>query len=638
MKNGLIQEMLHSAAERFPDRTAISSTNTSCTFAQLEARSNSLANSLIRRGAAAGSIVAILTSDISLSILAILGTLKAGCVFVPLDAATPVRRLTSTIADLDPQWCLVDDHYFPLLSGMVAEAGLSPHMVSLTGALPTRTDDSAHPPSGLLAAGGTDDIYDPTPPTVTHDPDQMAYVYFTSGSTGKPKGIAGRLKGIDHFIRWQIETFALDETTRVSQLLPLSFDGSLRDIFVPLTTGGCICVPPSRDVILNARELVNWLDAEQVTLVHCVPSLFRALLNAGLHAEELGSLRQIMLAGEVVLPADVARWMQVYGERVKLVNLYGTSETTMAKFYYEISAADCERQTIPVGKPMSGARAVLLDERGRVCPVGAVGEIYIRTPYRSLGYYKEPEMTKEAFVRNPLNDDPKDIVYRTGDLGRILEDGNYEYLGRKDQQVKVRGVRVELGEVENVLRGHEQVRDVAVVDREDEGGNKYLCAYVVVEGGIKEGELREFAQGMLPDYMVPSAYIEMETLPRTLSGKVDRRALPSVAQARSEGNFEYIPPRTAVEEAISDIWCKVLGLKRVSIRDSFFVLGGHSLLATQVISRMREELHVELPISSLFDTPTIEGLAATVVKRQLEMVGDEDLAELLAELDHQPEA
>jgi amino acid adenylation domain-containing protein len=630
--------MIHSAAERFPDRLAISSTTSSCSFAQLEARSNALANSLIRRSAAPGSIIAILTNDISLSILAILGTLKAGCVFVPLDAAMPVRRLTSTLGDLDPQWCLTDDYFLPLFSGIAAEAGLSPRTVSLTGALPSPTADSSQAPSDPLADGGVDDSYDPSPPVLAHDPDQLAYVYFTSGSTGKPKGIAGRLKGIDHFIRWQIETFGLDETERVSQLLPLSFDGSLRDIFVPLAVGGCICVPPSREVILDATQLVKWLDAEEVTLVHCVPSLFRSMLNADLRPEELRSLRRIMMAGEAVLAADVAKWMEVYGERVELVNLYGTSETTMAKFFYRITAQDCKRQTIPIGQPIGGARAVVLDERGRVCPVGAVGEIYIRTSYRSLGYYKEAEMTKAVFVQNPFSDDPDDIVHRTGDLGRILEDGNYEYLGRKDQQVKVRGVRVELGEVENVLREHERVRDVAVVDREDGSGNKYLCAYVVVEGSVGDEELREYAQGMLTEYMVPSAFIEMEKLPRTLSGKVDRRALPSIDEARREGNFEYIPPRTEVEEMISNIWCKVLGLGRISVSDNFFVLGGHSLLATQVISRVREEFHVELPLTSIFETPTIAGLATIIVERQMELVGDEDLTELLAELDRQADA
>lgn len=633
MSHGLIQEMLQAAAARFPDRTAISSDTTSCSFVELEARSNSLANSLIRHGAAPGSIVAIIVQDVSLAILAILGALKAGCVFVPLDASTPARRLASTLGDLDPQWCLTDEHYSPFVSGLAAEAGLSPRIVSLAGALPG--PDRSDPSPAFTGLGGADDFYDPAPPTIEHDPDQMAYVYFTSGSTGRPKGIAGRLKGIDHFIRWQIATFGLDETVRASQLLPLSFDGSLRDIFVPLTTGGCVCVPPSREVLLNPREMVEWLDAERVTLVHCVPSLFRALLNAGLSGEKLRSLRLVMMAGEAVLPADVARWMEVFGERVELVNLYGTSETTMAKFFHRITAADRERRTVPIGQPMPGARAVLLDERGRVCPVGTVGEIYIRTPYRSLGYYNAPELTREAFVQNPFGDDPEDIVYRTGDLGRLMEDGNYEYLGRRDQQVKVRGVRVELGEVENVLRGHDRVRDVAVVDRDDESGNKYLCAYVVAEGTVSAGELRAYAQELLPEYMVPSAFIEMGELPRTLSGKVDRRSLPTVAQARGEGGPEYVAPRTPVEEAISDIWCKVLGLKSVSIRDSFFVLGGHSLLATQVISRVREEFQIELPISSIFDNPTVEGLAATVIERQIDQIGDEDFAELLAELETQ---
>ena len=633
MNAGNIEELIHEAAARFPERIALSGGGSSLSHAELEARSNSLANFLIRSGAVPGAVVVILTQDIPLSIVAILGVLKAGCVFVPLDPSTPVRRLAAMLADLDPQWCLTDEQFFSLLSGMALEAGLTPRTIDLTRDLPGANGD-AEQAGVVVDSEWADSSY----PGLAHNPEQMAYVYYTSGSTGKPKGIAGRLKGIDHFIRWQIETLGLDETERVSQLLPLSFDGSLRDIFIPLATGGCICVPPTREVLLEPAQLVKWLEQDEVTVMHCVPSLWRTLINTGLSAEQLPQLRYVVMAGEAVLVADVARWQAVFGERIELINLYGTSETTMAKFWHRIVAADCERPSIPIGKPISGARALILDERGRVCPVGTVGEIYIRTPYRALGYYRQEEMTKAVFVQNPFSTDPDDIVYRTGDLGRILEDGNYEYLGRRDQQVKVRGVRVELGEVENVLREHGGVRDVAVVDREDGSGNNYLCAYVVVAEGVESGELREYAQGMLPAYMVPGSYIEMEKLPRTLSGKIDRRALPTLDEARRDSNFEYILPQTAVEEVMSGIWRGVLGLGRISTRDNFFELGGHSLLATQVMSRVREAFQIELPLTSLFDAPTVEQLSLIVAMNEAKPGQAEKIAQVLKKIDSMSDA
>ncbi|PYP84773.1 MAG: non-ribosomal peptide synthetase, partial [Candidatus Angelobacter sp. Gp1-AA117] len=316
-------------------------------------------------------------------------------------------------------------------------------------------------------------------------------------------------------------------------------------------------------------------------------------------------------AGEALLPADVKRWVEVFGERIRLVNLYGPTETTVTKLCYFVEAADAERASIPIGKPIRGAAAMVMNSAGRHCASGTAGEIYIRTPYRSLGYYGAPELTNEVFVLNPFSSDPNDLLYRTGDYGRQMKDGNLEFLGRRDQQVKVRGVRVELGEIENLLRRHADVKDVAVIDREDAGGNKYLCAYVVLSNGTGTGTLREYLAAQLPEFMVPSGFVEMRELPRTLNGKIDRKALPALEEARSEKKTE-VRPRTPVEEIVAGIWSEVLRLPQIGVEENFFELGGHSLLATQIISRIRESLHVELPLRALFEAPRVADLARRI--------------------------
>ncbi|HET7286992.1 MAG TPA: non-ribosomal peptide synthetase, partial [Pyrinomonadaceae bacterium] len=341
-----------------------------------------------------------------------------------------------------------------------------------------------------------------------------------------------------------------------------------------------------------------------------MPTLFRAILNEELHADQFRALRYVLLAGEALLPSDVGRWKEVFGDRVRLINLYGTSETTMAKFIYEVQPGDEKRRSVPVGKPMPGARALIVDEDGRACPPGAIGEIYIRTPYRSHGYYKQPELTAEVFIPNPFNNDPNDIVYKTGDLGRMLEDGNIELLGRKDQQVKIRGVRVELEELNSLVRGFAGVKDVAVIDRKDTSGGNFLCAYLVGNGELKLDSLRAYLQERLPSSMVPSAFVMMEKLPRTMSGKIDRRALPDLKDRTGRG--EYVPPRTATEQMVADVWANILRLPKISLHDDFFELGGHSLLATQVMVRVRKMMGVELPLRALFESPTVAKLAAQI--------------------------
>jgi amino acid adenylation domain-containing protein len=628
MRTQSVHEIIDLNVEKFADRTAIAGAYKQLTYVGLRDRSNNLANFLIHSGATKGSIVAILIDDAVEALTAILGVLKAGCVFVPLDPNIPERRLQAMVGQVSPKWFVAESKFIELVQRVVGEQEEQTNFICVDIADLASVNSS----DSTLRLKAYANYFNPAAPDVKVDPNDMCYVYFTSGSTGTPKAIAGQLKGINHFIKWQIKTLGIEEGVRGSHLLALTFDGSLRDIFVPLCAGGTVCVPDGRETILDARKLIDWLDAQQINIVHCVPSLFRTLANESSDPSRLAALRYIVMAGEPLLPADVGRWTDVYGERVQLINLYGTSETTMAKFCYFVNASDRNRRAVPVGKPIEGAAALVLDELGRVCDPGIIGEIYIRTPYRTLGYYNQPELTREVFIQNPFNDDPNDLVHKTGDIGRILEDGNYEYLGRRDQQVKIRGVRVEMGEIENLLRGHEAVADVAVIDRVDAAGNTYLCAYVVLDAKAEVEALREFLSQHLPDYMLPSSFVVMTKLPRTITGKIDRRALPVPGQSRAGLGEDYVAPRTPVEEVLAGIWTQLLGIERIGINDHFFVIGGHSLMGTQMLSRVSSAFKVGISLRALFENPTIAGLALAVTQKQVEQEDEQEMARMMEEI------
>ncbi len=592
-----VHQLFSDVAQNFSGNIAIDRVTRRITYGELEARSNRLANALLGNGEV--GLTAIIADDPIEVVTTILGILKAGGVFVPMDPSFPLKRLQAMAAQVQPQaWICESAH-----ASKVEQIGVLPESPVI------RLDETDH--------------MDSATPSLTPPPDEAASsIYFTSGSTGRPKAILGRLRGIDDFVRWEIETLGIGAGTRVSQLASPSFDGFLKDVFVPLCAGGTVCAPESRGVVLEAGRLADWVDVEGIEVLQCVPSVFRSLLNQKLDANYFSALKWVVLAGEALLPADVRRWMEVFGDRVKLLNLYGPTETTITKLYYVVQPEDIARPSIPIGKPMRGSAVMVLNAARKPCPTGVAGEIYIRTPYRALGYYKDPELTGQVFLKNPFRDDPQDIVYRTGDYGRLLKDGNLEFLGRKDDQVKIRGVRVELGEIENVLRGHGGVRDVAVVDREDGGGNKFLCAYVVLSGEVQGGELREYSAERLPEAMVPSAFVEMQELPRTLNGKIDRKALPALEQARRRRESR---PATPVEEIIAGVWGEVLQLQQVGGEENFFELGGHSLLATQVVSRVRASLGVQVPLRALFEAPTVAGMAR-YVEQNIDTAREQPLA------------
>jgi amino acid adenylation domain-containing protein len=595
-------------ADQFGAQLAFERAGHRVTYAKLESDSNRLANFLREEGVSTGSMVGLFTDDPLQVIMGILGVLKAGAVFVPLDPTFPTQRLLVMSDQASPGWYLTSLKHLEKLRHVRGQSNGSAKVICLDG--PGPGSESNQNGLKVLAKYGNYDR--DVRPAFKSDPDSACSIYFTSGSTGKPKAILGRLKGIDHYVRWEIGALGIVPGTRVSQLASPSFDGFLKDAFVPLCAGGVVCAPENRNVIVDVSRLVDWLDIERVEVLHCVPSLFRALINQGLNSNYFEALKYVVLAGEPLLPADVKRWMEIFGERIRLANLYGPTETTILKVFHFVKPEDIAKPSIPLGKPIAGAAVLIMDPALQPCHEGAFGEIYIRTPYCSLGYYGEPELTREVFIQNPFNDDPADIIHKTGDYGRLLEDGSLEFLGRRDQQVKVRGVRIELGEIENLLRSNDAVADVAVVDRDDSEGNKFLVAYVKLTNGTGSESLREYLAERLPETMLPSAIVELEQLPRTLNGKIDRKALPALEKVHAERDASEFIPRGPIEEIVAGIWCDVLRLTAVGRRSNFFDLGGHSLLATQVLLRVRNSLQVDLPIRSMFEAPTIEQFSQLV--------------------------
>jgi amino acid adenylation domain-containing protein len=602
MEQESIQDIFSRVAARYASRVALDQGSRLTTYGELEYESNQLANFLISSGVNTGSIVAIMAGNPAQIVKAMLAILKARCAFAPFDPLMPVNRLQGMAEQIKPTWFIVESEHLEKVAQIATGIEDRVKVVCVDGS------DAEEQDWGTLTVFrgyARQDLT--TNPGLESDPDALCSIFFTSGSTGKPNAIAGRLKGIAHFVLWEAGALGVREGTRISQLTSPSFDGFLKDVFTPLCAGGTVCIPESREITLDARALVDWIEASRLNVLHCVPSVFRTLINVGLTVDNFPELQYVVMAGEPLLPADVGRWVETFADRIRLVNLYGPTETTLTKLFHFVDVSDKERRSVPIGKPIPGAAAVIIDEQGRACKPGEVGEILIRTPYRAHGYYNDPGKTAAVFVPNHFGNDPGDVVYRTGDYGRLLADGNFEFVGRKDHQVKIRGVRIELPEIENVLRAHESVTDVAVIDREDAMGNKYLCAYVVLDGDVEPGVLRQHLAKSLPEFMMPSAIIKLSSLPHTVNGKLDRKALPTPSAQQA-----YVAPRTAIEEVVAGIWANALWVDQVGVYDNFFELGGHSLLATLVISDVNAALNTEVPLRRLFEGPTVAELSASV--------------------------
>ncbi|HEX8695423.1 MAG TPA: non-ribosomal peptide synthase/polyketide synthase, partial [Longimicrobium sp.] len=581
-----VHRRLEAWAARTPDALAVVSWDGArWTYAELNERVNRVAHRLLRLGAGPETRVAVLMERSAEMVAALYGVLKAGAAYVPVDPGYPAERVAHMLADAAAPVVLTRSD----LAGRIASPGTAVVAVDGEDVSGERGDD---------------------PPLSIH-PESLAYAIYTSGSTGTPKGAAIPHRALANHTAWMQDAFPLGPDDRVLQKTPFSFDASVWEFHAPLAAGATL-VMAAPDAHRDPALLLREVEEHGVTILQVVPTLLGALLEEPALAR-CGSLRRLFAGGEALPPALVRRLREALPS-VEAVNLYGPTEVCIDAAAHV--AAGEEGATVPIGRPVRNTRAYVLDGRMRPAAPGVPGELYLAGAQVGRGYLGRPAQTAAAFVPDPFAAEPGARLYRTGDRARWLATGELEYLGRADEQVKVRGYRIEPGEVESVLRGHPAVREAAVAAREDAPGTRRLVAYVVGEGGEKPdpAALRKHLSARLPDYMVPGAFVALEALPLTPSGKVDRRALP--APERAEAERAYVAPRTAAEEVLAGIWSVVLGVERVGVEDNFFELGGHSLVATRVVSRVRQAFGVELPLRAVFEAQTVGALAGRVEELQ----------------------
>nr|WP_279636042.1 non-ribosomal peptide synthase/polyketide synthase [Corallococcus terminator] len=572
-----IHSLFASQAAKTPGAVAVMHEGAELTYAQVEARANQLARHLRTLGVGEESRVGVCVERTEAMVVALLGVLKTGASYVPLDATYPKERLAYMLEGTGA-------------SVVVTQAGLEGVLPEYTGQR-VRLDTDATVLSGhsVESLGNTGAA------------GQLAYVLYTSGSTGRPKGVAVTHASAVAFLKWATGTFKAEQLRGVLAATSLNFDLSVFEVFAPLVSGGTVVVAE------NALALAGLKEAHRVTLLNTVPSAVAELVRSG---GIPSTVETVNLAGEA-LPNRLVQALYALPQVKEVNNLYGPTEDTTYSTHARVERG---AKTEPrIGRPLEGTQAYVLDAKGQPVPVGVPGELYLGGEGLARGYLGQPGLTAERFVPDGFSEKAGARLYRTGDKVRWGRDGSLEYLGRMDFQVKVRGFRIELGEVEAALGAQPSLRDVVVVVREDAPGDKRLVAYVVAQAGhtADAASLRSALKGRLPEYMVPSAFVALESLPLNANGKVDRKALPK-PEAGAERTKVYVAPRTETEEVLASLWAQVLGVKQVGVQDSFFELGGHSLLATQAVSRIRTAFNVELPLRALFEAPTVAELAQKV--------------------------
>ncbi|MDT8424170.1 MAG: non-ribosomal peptide synthetase, partial [Desulfuromonadales bacterium] len=595
MNHRILQELFEAAAVEHAERPAVITAAKSVNYAELNARANRIAWTLKEAGLQPGGIVALVFDSSIEYICALLGVLKTGCAFMPIPRNIPAPRLAKVFSHTRPG----------ALIGSATEADL---LCTLLEDLPLPV-----PVTVLLDHQGQPEIHgkEPGQPAITlaHDnppslatADAGAYVIFTSGSTGEPKIILGVQKSLCHFLHWERQEFALDASLRTLSLAPPTFDVSLRDLLLPLSCGGAVCIPDPA-VRQNIPALVRFVRAHGVNLIHCVPSLFREITRHLVADDPTGfaGVNHLLLAGEPLYGADVIRFREGTEGATELVNLYGPSETTLAKLFFRIGDEPlAPGQIVPVGRPINNTAALLL-KNGRLCKIGEVGEIHIKTPYRSGGYLGAEELNAQVFIQNPLSDTP-DIIYKTGDMGRYRPDRAVDFIGRLDRQVKLRGHRVELPEVEQAVAAIDTVRQVYVATHLREGLVDGLICYFTADTTLETAQLSASLQGNLPDYMIPAIFLQLEKFPLNLHGKVDPQRLPK-PEALLYQQDAYVPPQTATEKQLAALFATTLGLERISVDSSLLAAGANSLTMIKLAGSLYRELGVNVDIATIFAKP-----------------------------------
>jgi amino acid adenylation domain-containing protein len=577
-----LHELIEAQARRTPQRPALAFEGRTLTYAELERRAGALAAELARLGAGPDVRVGLFVERSLEMVIGILGILKAGAAYVPMDTAYPPERLAFMLSDSGAKL-------------LVTQSGLSAKLPSHDVQV-VRLDEFDW--NGAQQAPKND-----------AGPENLAYVIYTSGSTGRPKGVGIEHRNIVNYVLGVAERLRLEPGMNHATVSTVAADLGNTVIFPALATGGCLHVL-SQERAESQALLSDYFGRERIDVLKIVPSHLAAL-QSGSNPERVMPARRLILGGEASRLDWIER-LRAAAPQCEIFNHYGPTETTVGVLTYHVGAAlpATQSRTLPLGRALPGSSVYLLDPEGKPVLAGEKGELCIGGRGVARGYLNRPELTAERFVPDPFSPEAGGRMYRTGDVARALPDGSIEFCGRIDHQVKIHGYRVELGEIESALREHPGVREAAVLARQDASGDTQLFAWV--SGDATPLALREHLKERLPQYMVPSALVPLERLPLTANGKIDRQALAALPSEIPASARELAAPRTPTEETLTAIWRELLGVESVGIEDDVFDLGAHSLMAMKALTRIRDAFDVNLALRNLFEHPTIAGFAAIV--------------------------
>jgi amino acid adenylation domain-containing protein len=590
-RDARIEQIFEQQVERTPNRVALVEGETQITFQELNRRADAVANALAREGPNQARPVGVFMERSIDAVVAFLAALKVNAPYVSLDISNPIVRLQRLIAD---SGCTV------VLTHRGRQIGMPESVKTLT--IEELSHANQGPPAVISGAKS----------------DDLAYIIYTSGSTGMPKGVEGRHRASINRFEWMWRTYPFSPDETCCAKSALGFVDSIWEIFGPLLAGIRTVIVPE-ELLLEADRFVELLGRFEVSRIVLVPSLLRALLDAVPDlAARLPKLTLWTLSGEV-LAADLARKFRQSLPGATLLNIYGSSEVTADVTFYEVDRTAVPA-SVPIGKPISNTQIYVLDRNKNLAPPLVPGEIHVGGDCLARGYWRQPELTAQRFIPNPVQSDVSPVLFATGDLGRTLADGNIEYLGRLDKQIKLRGMRVEPGEIEANLIAHPQVREAVILMRGESSETQHLVAYIVKSQlpGPSPDDLRHFLQSRVPPYMIPAMFVELERMPLLPSGKIDRLALPRPTFGAHSKRRVAARARSEIETRLTAIWKEVLELGEISVDDNFFDLGGHSLDGMRVLSRVRRDFHIDVPIRVLFDGPTIAEFANELEKRRAE--------------------
>jgi amino acid adenylation domain-containing protein len=600
------QECIHKLIERqvdlTPDAAAVTCGDAHLTYSELNARANQLARFLADRSIGRGQLVGLYLDHSIETLVAIMGVLKSGAAYLPLDPGYPKARVRFIAGDSSLRLMLTQERHSEKLSEIDCEKFC----------VDSQWEEVSQYSSQNL-------------PGSEQGSEELAYVIYTSGSTGEPKGVMITHRNLINYIWWaKSEYLESGEEEAFALYSSLAFDLTVTSIYVPLMSGNRVIVIAGEEKRVAVIEAIS---DQRVRIVKLTPSHLRMI--AGM--DNSGSTVRKLIVGGEELDSRLCREVEAsFGRKIAIYNEYGPTEATVGSMIKKYDSDKDTRERVSIGRPIANTQIIIADARQRLVPIGIPGELMIGGDGLASGYHRHSSLTAEKFIPSMDGKIPGARLYRSGDLARYLEDGNIEFLGRKDDQVKIRGYRIELLEIENALRRSDSVQEALVIMREYEAGNKQLIAYVVpkAEVAITEIELKSFLSGELPDYMLPATYIILDALPLTENGKIDRDALPEPANSMKQSRTEYHAPSTEIEQMVAGLWQEVLKQERVGIDDNFFDLGGHSLLMLRIHSKMQEALRQKIALVSLFEYPTVRRLAEFLtegVKDNLSSMEDEEV-------------